>query len=76
MWKLVIVYQSGMYIILFHDTFLPPLGALPKGGHGGEDHNTRTQVTFAVFEEFIHSFSEEGSRLFFFFFSTAQCSGT
>ena len=51
--------------ILSHDTFLPPLGALPKGGHGGEDHNTRTQVTFAVFEEFIHSF-HRGLTPFFF----------
>lgn len=44
--------------------FLLPLGPLPKGGHGGKDYNTRTQVTFAVFEESILSFSED-LHLFF-----------
>ncbi len=29
-------------------SFFPPLGPLPKGGHGGKNYNTRTQVTFAV----------------------------
>lgn len=42
-----------MYTILFLDVFLPPPGSLPKRGHGGKDHNTRTEVTFAVSEEFI-----------------------
>lgn len=49
-----------------------PLGPLPKGGHGGKDHNTRTQVTVAEFKESILSFSKE-SRLTPFFHLEAEC---
>lgn len=30
------------------------VGPLPKGRHGGEDYNTRTQVIFATFEVFTY----------------------
>ena len=39
---------------LINDISLSPSGSLPKGGHGGKDHNIRTQVNFIVLKESVN----------------------
>lgn len=50
------------------------VGPLPKGRHGGEDYNTRTQVIVATFEVFIFgsvSFLELAHFFFLYIYLSA-----